>query len=638
MILNIQSYNNGGTVYNAMAEDGNIIGFTLTHEFNEAARATITLRDPTGAVMQTYNDDANDVYIGAGRVELESPDTTDIFHGRVLKAVADTRERTVTLHCEDWLNQLKDEKIKYDMREDLDGAGLREYYVAADYDNADAQGILLARNTAGAKYIYFKGLTFANDQWNSYYLIFLHSMAGDINVKTGPYALTCDASTVNAFTNDIGDVWTEDTDRHTASDVGGTWSNIWSFKVWTPDSSSWYVSCSGARINVIIGLGSDVNVQLYNGATYDELDNNIGTAGTAIIKKTFVVPDNLLSGMFDANGEAKVKFEDADDGAMYTYFVELECDFVTTGYSTATPITDTVASGTKLRTDTDFSADATKVWQGLPICIAQPIYKHIDSAETPGGLITDGDDMATIVCAGTVEHTSGISTRQFIDMSRFEILQQLAEQDKANFWITLGGKTLTWKSTWNDGAPTAMTDATVIAWSSNFDWDTVYNEYHVIGARIGDEQLQVYTEDLTVDPGDDSQAKYLANRTKVLRATGLVSEYDCEQTGSNLVERDEDVQQILGCALVGLDSTYRLGTEVSITSTYLNLAAAKYIVSGWSYDSRAHETRLRLHPRISAVGLQPDKSKVFQKAIDRTERLQSDAYIPAPATNTVVND
>jgi hypothetical protein len=409
------------------------------------------------------------------------------------------------------------------------------------------------------------------------------------------------------------------------------------------DSSTWYVanSISGARVYIHYqGFGDsfDVSLELYNGATYDTIGRLIGDAlGTRFVK-TFEIPGHLLAGMHDANGEAIVRINvaEATGGTGRVYFLKLEVDVNTTGYSTATQITDGISD--RLVTGTDFSLDATKVWQGLPICITQPIYKHIASDETPGGLITDGDDMATIVCAGTVEHTSGMSTRQFIDMSRFEILQQLAEQDKANFWITLGGKTLTWKSTWNAGAPTAMTDATVIAWSSNFDWDTVYNEYHVIGARIGDEQLQVYTEDLTVDPGDDSQAKYLANRTKVLRAPGLVSEYDCEQTGSNLVERDEDVQQILGCAITGLDSTYRLGTEVSITSTYLNLAAAKYIVSGWSYDSRAHETRLRLHPRISAVGLQPDKSKVFQKAIDRTERLQSDAYIPAPATDTVVND
>jgi hypothetical protein len=178
--------------------------------------------------MQTYNDDANDVYIGAGRVELESPDTTDIFHGRVLKAVADTRERTVTLHCEDWLNQLKDEKIKYDMREDLDGSGLREYYVAADYTDNDGLGIYCANKPGAAfAFIYFYGMAWAVDQFNDMYLVFTTGMAGDTKVKTGPYTHTANhsdgAMDVDLFVgvnpDAIEDLWVENEDYYSVSDA-----------------------------------------------------------------------------------------------------------------------------------------------------------------------------------------------------------------------------------------------------------------------------------------------------------------------------------------------------------------------------------------------------------------------------------
>jgi len=472
-------------------------------------------------------------------------------------------------------------------------------------------------------FVYDHDIGLTADAHNGQYMMLADGMAGKITVSTGPYALTCDASTANAFDNDIGDVWTEDTDKHNASDVGGTWSNIWDFKVWTPDSSTWYTSCTGARINVIIGLGDDVNVQLYNGATYDVLDENIGVTSGVIVKKTFEIPDNLLSGMFDSTGEVKVKFEDADAGTMYTYFVEVECDFATTGYSGAISITD--GETYRLTTSTNLARPVTKVWDGLPYSIAQPIYKHIATDEQDR-IIAD-DDLETIIAAGTIEHTSGISTRQYVNRTRLEILQDLAKQDKAEFYMALGTATLTYKSTWGANDNT-ITDATVNSWRMVQDWEPVFNEYIVEGMRIGDRQLSSTVTDAT------SIAKYKATRTKVMRATGLTSEYDTNIVATNRVAQDKDVQKMLSATLAGFDSTYRLGIITEVTSAYMGISAVDYIVTSWSYDSGAHESHITLHPKVSTTGLQEPKSRL-ERMEQSAKTAEIDLYVPEPSTHEV---
>ena len=762
MKLMVQSYNNGGSAYNDEAEETAFRSYSITHRLNRPAEAVITLGDPAGTIAQKYNVDANDVYVGPGKVTIEDPNETDVFFGRIIRAEADTSSRTVTLYARDFLDQLDEELVTIDMREDLDeGAGvlrqstIRPYYDAgvADfcqpaqddlvYGVADDGGVQTDESTEtqdanandmtllpavpavndayyfgayvpfntisintgtggvhtltitweyyngswtalsdvsdgtqeftieGAQdvtftmptdwaetgvqgyhcywirarvsaytaivtqplgtqatisvgsIIYDNDLTWTQDAFNGMNLMFADSMAGSITVKTGPYDYTSDASTVNSFDNDISDLWTEDTDKHSASDVGGNYYTLGKFKVWTPDSSSWYDSCTGARINVMVGYGSEVYVQLYNGATFDTIDTNIGTSGAETPKKTFEIPDNLLSGMFDSNGEVQVKFVEDDAGALNMHFLEIECDFVTTGYSTATAITDSVEHG--IITATDFTADATKVWDGLPYSIAQAIYKHIATDELDR--IIAGDNLETIIATATIEHTSGVSTRKYENRTRLEILQDLAKQDKAEFYMALGTATLTYKSTWGDNSNT-ITDATVDSWRMVQDWEAVYNEYDVYGMRIGDRQLYSNATDAT------SIAKYKATRTKVVRNAGLTSEYDTSTIATNRVAQDKDVQKILSATLAGFDSTYRLGTITEVTSSILGISAVDYIVIGWDYDSGRHLSQITLHPKVSTTGLQEAKSRLERMEQNAT-KTSRDQYIPEPATHEV---
>ena len=172
MKLQVQSYNNGGAAYNAEAEETAFLSYRIVHRFNEPAEAIITIADPTGTKAQKYNVDANDVYIGPGKVTIEDPDATDVFYGRIMRAEADTVARTVTLYAEDWLSQLNEEQILYDMREDLDGSGLRESTIYPDIGDTDGNGVYPAVTTGiGGAHIYDNRMSWAADLFNNMYLV-----------------------------------------------------------------------------------------------------------------------------------------------------------------------------------------------------------------------------------------------------------------------------------------------------------------------------------------------------------------------------------------------------------------------------------------------------------------------------------
>ena len=134
MKLMVSSYNNGAVDWNAEAEETTLRSYRVEHGFNGPAKCIITLADPTGAMMRKYNAEDNDVYIGVGKITLEDPTGTDIFYGRIKRVTANSADRTVTLECADWLDQLDDEKITYDMREKLGTTDMRQSKARADVD------------------------------------------------------------------------------------------------------------------------------------------------------------------------------------------------------------------------------------------------------------------------------------------------------------------------------------------------------------------------------------------------------------------------------------------------------------------------------------------------------------------------
>lgn len=562
-------------------------------------------------------------YIGSGKVRLEDPNATDVFLGRIIRVVANTEDRTVILECEDYMGQLADEEITYDMREDLDGSGLRQSVIYPDYDDTDGLGIRPAYNNAGTKYVYDSQVGLTANAHNGQNLVLTAGMAGSGVWETGPYAQSdSGALFLDAFDNDIGDLWTYDDDAHNTSKAGAYWTE-YDFRTWVTDSD-FYVSISAAKVTVSYTYGSEFTVQLYNGATYNIIGALAGggSAGDDRTIETFDIPASLLSGMHDANGECIVRFDTqvVGGGALNIHYLEVEITTVTTGYSTTMAISD--GETYRLTIDTDLSADATKVWHGLPYCVADEIYTHIN------GLVTTADTQHTMTTS--VESTSGISTRQYKDKSTLSIIQDLARQDMAVFYTALGTAQVTYVKTFGASTET-MSDATPDSWISSMDYLTMFNRAKVYGVRLGDYEI---FQEVGSEP---SESQYGISKTKTIKGSGVVSDSDALEVATTLSARDSTLQQMVNCTLSGFDTTYRLGTIVEITSSYLWATAAKdYIVYRWGYDSTSHKTTLTLHPKVS-IGLQDIRfidsaEKDMREAVGNTE---SDKYITDPITHEV---
>ncbi len=587
----------------------------------------------------------NKVWIGPGKVTIEDPDSTDIFFGRIMKATANTATNTVELYCLDWLSQLDEEQITYDMREDLDGNGLRESVLRSDVDG----NRVAVENDGGTFYAYDDGdydddggMAWANDLFNGMFLIFTDAMAGKKTWRFYPYDSTYTNADVE--TDDVEAVWV-DNDTIDGGLANNDWELEYHFHVElghnTPSDFYVHDSITGARLCIVwqiplAAVGNHSHIEIYdnNLASYVELA--LLDEGDHRHRDTWTINLTNLPFVVDATGELDIRFNlDRTGGniTLTTYFIEVEIDVSTTGYSSPVTINDTI-NPNKLQVATDLTAAATQMWEGVPYCISREIYKHIDSAETPGDIITDGDDMETLTCAATIEHTSGISTRQYVDRTRLDILRDLTRQDKTEFWIPLGTTTVNWKSTWNDGvADETLSDTDVNAWFSSLDYATLANKVRVDGMRIGDQQLTSTYTDST------SAALYNATRGHVVHDTGMVSEYDTLAKATALATKQSNVQQILTAAIVGNVATAAhaktilLGDEIQVTSSELGLSSAWYIVQRFEYDSKQNMSILLLHPRVSQTGLQSEQFTPIDR--EQQRKGQVDKFVPAPAEDTI---
>jgi hypothetical protein len=310
--------------------------------------------------------------------------------------------------------------------------------------------------------------------------------------------------------------------------------------------------------------------------------------------------------------------------------LQIDSTVITAIGTNAVEIEGTESTRVRLAEDITHEDGSWGIWEECQYSIAQYIYKHLESAT---GIINDADLLVVLTHgAAQIENTTGISLRQYVDMTRLQIWRDLCDIDKAVFYMALGTVIVTYKSTFNSGAPTAMTDANVEGWKSVFDYETMVNEFNIYGMRKGDIEVYQSSTDAT------SIAKYAATRTEVIRNSGLMTQRDAAALGTALVARDANVQQMLYATIPGLNSTYRLGTEVSITSTYLGLTAANYIVYEWMYDSENHRTNIMLHPRVSQTGLMGtnDIREQFAEVKNNASVARQEQYIPEPITNEVV--
>jgi len=479
--------------------------------------------------------------------------------------------------------------------------------------------------TSATYYMFDDDMSWVADTYNNMYVCLTGGMAGSITVGSGPYSGTNTGA--DTYSNDPHLTWVDDTNEDGITDNDGNYTLDYAFRMYvgnnTPSDLYVHDSISAARIILCYLVTGDGTCKLQiDDKTDGWIDLEDLTVGFGTAKRlTVTVPTEYLSSIIDANGIATVRFAvtwGSGNVAVAIKYIRLEVDVDTTGYSSAIAISDTTSN--RLKIDTDLTAAATCIWEGIPYAIAKPIYKHIDTGES-GTLITDGDTIYAMTAAANIEHTSGISTRHYIERTRLEILQDLALQDKSVFWTPLGTVDLTLKSTFNNAAPTALTDASFLNLQGDWDYKSMFNEYTVYGAKIGTYQIEQTDSDAT------SLATYGIYRTKILKSTGVLSDYDCAQMADKLVARDKDVHLFLEAEIGGL-SALRLGDEVSITSTYLGLTAQVYTITHWQFNLKNYRTRIRLHPRASTTGYTTNVSFTqVRDTIESQRTTQQDRYV-----------
>jgi hypothetical protein len=658
--LKTADWDDSAGTHNALAAESAYLYSNIIAEFNRPARATIVLMDPDGSIAQKYDVDAagDSVYIGPGRAYLYDDDDAgdaSLFDGRIVRAVPDMEHHRLTLECEDWLSQLNDRRIDYDMREDLDSdndmgeQGIRQSTLAADPDNAT---YIHCAYTSGADYYaYDDGRSWNADEFNGMYLLISSDVAGTHSFNTGPYDGACSASAGAGDFQDLdyGATWTDDGNAYAAWDNDEDWTSDFYFRMMAGNNavSDWYLdgSITGARIRLSYSFKDSTPdatcaLQVYdnNAAAYvsiADLPTYNSARGVIITKQTFEVPEQYVPYFISDVGLGKVRFNvtrGSGTAYLYVYYIRIEVDVSSCGYSSTISIIDTLdlnghggkVNCLKIGNDLRYTA-ATIAWEGIPYCIGKPIHKHLSTGQG-GTLVTDADTIYAMTANANIEATAGISTRHYIERTVLEILQDLSTQDKAVFYVPLGSVDLTWKSTFNNGAPTAITDASVLAWKGDWNYESMFNEYIVHGARIGNYDIEQTDSDAT------SLATYGIYKTRVVKNTGILNEYDCIQLADKLVTRDKDVHLYLEAVLPGL-SSLRLGDEVSITSTYLSLAAQVYTITHWAFDSMNYRTHIRLYPRASTIGYQ--ENMTFNRVRDNIESqktAQIDRYIPGLTT------
>ena len=579
----------------------------------------------------------NTVYIGAGKVTIEDPNATDVFYGRIVRAVADYSNRTVILECKDWLDQLDDEKITYDMREKLGTTDLRQSMLRSDVDD----GRVAVENDAGTFYAYDDGpyavnggMAFVNDSYNGYILVPTVGMAGKNTWRF--YAYDSTPVGEDLYDDNPELTWVNQGSVDTCS-ANNDFVIDYFFHVElghnTPSDFYVHDSITGARVGMRyqVGGGAANHTHLQIDDKTDGWINLHDMEEEDLFHDDIIeVPDGSWEDIVAADGTATVRF-DVDrlggDAAIAISWLWLEVDVTTQGTSTGYTINDTI-NPNKLEVATDLTAAATQLWEGVPYCIVKPIYLHMESATGP---ILGGDTVVTLTAAGgDIENTSGYSTTQFKNKSRLDIMKNLAIQDKASFFIALGTSTVTYQKTF--GAHTEnMSDATVETWQSVYDYMTMINSVDVYGARLGDYEVYQQSQDAT------SIAKYRTAKSKVISGAGVVSAVDALSIGTVIAARDSEILQMLSCTLAGFDATYRLGTVVGVTTSYLWATAEKeYVVVSWTYDSAKHKTMLLLHPR-SSIGMMPIETLDSQaQHISRTQkRVEDETTIVDPVTHEV---
>lgn len=644
------AWETGGVLaYTSYTIDTNAIRFSIEHEFNKPATMKVYIVDDDAyTAYQRYFDDgvAPGIFVIAGKVLLQSPipspddDVSNIiFDGRITNIEFSGWDNMIIITCEDWSSQLGNRRINYDMREDLDGAGLVQSETHTDNDNATYIGPVY---TNGANYyMYDDDMSWDDDEWNGKYLVFTGGMAGDITVKVGPYQDAVDGDgNDRSETNTYVNTWDDDTNYHliyetkqAANPADDFWIT-YDFRVNATEGSLYSSGPSDMQVNIVYDfIGQDVaemaQARIYaydhTGATYRKIgDMGLAKHENVIQRKSFKIPERFLSTIVGADGIAHIRIYIEVPVNMYTgiyvYFVELETHLTTVGTNSAFLISDTDDGGgvndrNRIKVDTDLDITGLGIWETCPYSIIDKIMNHIN------GLVTTYDEMVAMTTS--VDTTTGLSTARFVERTPLEILTALADADQAKWWVVLGTKQLKYEEGFDAAAVATWTDATVLAWDARLDMEGKYNQYHIYG--FGD--IYRTSADIVPMPGTTTQTEMNCVRSDVFRSNRIMSQYEADQLASALVYMHEKfLYPTIKGYVDGLYTTGTLGDKILVNSTRLGMNANHSIIK-WMYDSDSNITTVYLHC-TSSTGLNEIvewgyKIQKSQQAVQKMEAEQT---------------
>jgi hypothetical protein len=587
---------------------------SFVHDFNECAKVLIRIADPTGSKLQKYDSDAvgDVIYVGSGQALLYADDGTCIFNGRIL--ASERANGVLTLTCEDWMNQLKDERIHYDFREDLDGAGLRVSGAHGDLTNGTDAYKAPAYTNGANYYLIDSDMDWGVDDWNGYSLVFQNENFGSVTARVGPYdhSILSGTVTLNHWVN----AWTDNgsaddftSDAVTISAYHKYWLKLTEGSLFDSLTSvTLHLSIEAHNIDVTNGVSVWL---LQDGAGTYELLRYVPLDENDTERLSISVPAALWADMVDATGEVIIKYTAQDSAGhpvINVYFSQLEVEFDNTGVSTYYTISDTLqdpddggATYDTLKVNVDLDVSGLGIWEEFKYCIARELYHQIN------GIVTGGDPLVTL--STDVESTSGLTTWHASDMTRFEILQHVAPIDNAVFWVPLGETEVQWKQT-TDSTATKLYDWQVLRWiKTKYDTEYFANQAIIYGVRRGDDEVKVTTDDT------DAQDDYDFIRTEVIKDSGISSDFEASQFGTALLNQRAKIPLSITAELAGFSSV-RLGDYIQVTSDLLGITAGNYTVDRWEFANNV--TRIRLQPRGT------DGYVVFREYLDiiREQRQQ----------------
>jgi hypothetical protein len=628
------------SAFSTPARETAFIDLSIVHGFNECARVIIRLSDPDGSILQKYDSDAvgDVIYVGSGKVLLYDLNGNCVFNGRILSS--DRVGVVTTLICEDWMNQLKDTRIHYDFREDLDDAGLRTSGAHGILTSAVEQYRAPAYTSGSFTYLMDNDMAWSSGEWDNAYLVFQNSNFGPKTVSLGPYkhVISNGSATANGWAN----LWTDDAnfDRGEENDIEMNFDLSFWLQV---TEGSIFDSLSAARIvvtmEVIEGSDATKGAWFYLYQVTSGLYEPIGKIEPLYpgdkARQTIEIPQELLADMVGSDGKVIVRMYVAALGApnpdSKLYYLRLEADIESSGVADIYQITstlrnpaDTGAVFNTLKiatTEVDLGVSGLGIYEEFEYSIVKPLYNRIN------GIVTGGDPLVTLTTS--VEATTGITTHHANDKSRFEILQYASDIDAAVFWVPLGTTQVQWKQT-TDASATTLKDRDVLRWTQGkYDIGPMYNQAIIYGARIDDEEVVVTSDDAT------SQADYDFVKSIVIRDSGIIADYEADVVGDAFITRDKTVHLQIGAELAGF-SSIRLGDYVQVTSTLLGLTAANYTVNHWEYSGNT--TKIRLHPRTTSgyVRYRDFVEEMRQQRQD-IQSVKLDKYLAPPKTDTWVN-